>query len=268
MNLIANSGIQYLTIPLKIDINDNSKMFFHEWFDTEKQQLKLEIAHNFTEEEVWVRKKNLSYLGFLHTKDEEINGKTINKGSVNAEWNDIKEEFLKEDYSVIPIETGTPNDSGCFKINLRKIQWDKIENQWLPFPFFTLNSYGNSEFGPINWCRFKIVPKSTTNSNEKEYDLVLAFDTRTKYENDDFEEDELLETPVFPSSHEKSKNFAVCDNEFSLTDFCSEGKNCGWVDDHILKLFHNVTDFGSLKIKKPQLSYLAQYIFVLQHIQQ
>lgn len=152
-------------------------------------------------------------------------------------------------------------------LDLRKIQWDKFENQWLPFPFFTLNHYGNSEFGPINWCRYKIVPKSTDTSN-KEYNLVLAFDTKTKYEDDDFEEDELLETPVFVSSHEKSKDFALCDDEFSLVDFCSEAKNCGWVDNYILKLFHNVTDFGGLKIKKPHLNYLAQYIFILQYIQQ
>ncbi len=267
MNLIANSGIQYFTIPLRIDINDNSKMYFHEWFDTEKQQLKLEIAHNFTEDEVWVRKQDLSYLGFLQTKDDSINGKAVNKGSVTSDWKDIKKDFSDEGYKSIPIETETPNESGCFKVDLRKVQWDKLENKWLPFPVFTLNSNGNSEFGPINWCRCKIVPKST-NTNEKDYNLVLAFDTRTKYEDDGFEEEELLETPVFVSSHEKSKDFAICDNEFSLVDFCSEAKNCGWVDDYILKLVHNVTDFSTLKIKKPQLNYLAQYIFLLQYIQQ
>jgi hypothetical protein len=266
VNLIANTGIQFLTIPISIHQNDNHKMFFYEWFDIDNQQLKLEIAHNFTEEEVWVRKRDLSELGFLRVKDEEINGNIVSKGNVSAEWADIKKVFIEENYKTIPIETETPKESGCFKIDLRKIQWDKFENKWLPFPFFTLNNYGKSEFGPINWCRCKIVPKST-DTNEKEYNLVFAFDTRTKYEDDGFEEDELLECPVFVSSHEESKDFAICDDEFKLIDFCSDAKNCGWVDNYLLKVFHNVTDFDNLRIKKPQLGYLAQYIYLLEYIQ-
>ena len=49
MNLIANSGIQLITIPLSIDLNGDFKMYFHEYFSIEEQQLQLEIAHKFTE---------------------------------------------------------------------------------------------------------------------------------------------------------------------------------------------------------------------------
>ena len=64
MNLIANTGIQLFTIPLEIDLNNNFKMFFHEWLDSQDIQLKLEIAHYFSEEEIWVKKFDLSELGY------------------------------------------------------------------------------------------------------------------------------------------------------------------------------------------------------------
>ena len=34
MNLIANTGIQFFTKPFEINLNDNFKMYFHEWYDT------------------------------------------------------------------------------------------------------------------------------------------------------------------------------------------------------------------------------------------
>ena len=46
MNLIANTGLQFLNFPLEINFNDNFKMYFHEWFDAKDEQLKLEIAVN------------------------------------------------------------------------------------------------------------------------------------------------------------------------------------------------------------------------------
>lgn len=56
MNLIANTGIQFLNFPFEIDLNDNFKMYFHEWFDTEDEELKLELAHYFADDEIWVKK--------------------------------------------------------------------------------------------------------------------------------------------------------------------------------------------------------------------
>jgi hypothetical protein len=97
----------------------------------------------------------------------------------------------------------------------------------------------------------------------------LLFDTRTKYESEDFEEQDLMETPVFASNYDTSKDFALCNNEFSLVDFCSKVPyNCDWVDEYILKLFHDVKSVDELNIKKPKLNYLAQYIFVIRYIQQ
>jgi hypothetical protein len=64
MNLIANTGIQLFTVPMEINLNDNFKMYFHEWFDVNDEQLKLEIAHNFSEDEIWVSKMDLQSTWF------------------------------------------------------------------------------------------------------------------------------------------------------------------------------------------------------------
>lgn len=267
MNLIANSGIQLFTIPLEINLNDNFKMYFHEWLDVEEKQLKLEIAHNFSDDEVWVRKHDLANLGYLQIKDEEKDNKIIRRGTVATKWEEIRYDFDSGEYNQIAIETETPEESGCFKIGMNNCHLEKFENHWLPFPFFALKSNDKSEFGPTNWCRFKLVP-GPANANIKKYSLLVVFDTNTKLEQEDFEDEDLLETPVFASNYDKSKTFALCNSEFSLVDFCSKAKNCEWVDEYVLQLFHEVKTIDQLKVKKPRLSYLAQYIYIIRYIQQ
>ncbi|MDR1340323.1 MAG: virulence factor SrfB [Prevotellaceae bacterium] len=254
MNLIANTGIQYYTVPLEINLNDNFKMYFHEWYDIQDQQLKLEIAHFFSEEEVWVRKHDLSELGYA------INGK------VSEGWEDISGDFETEGKSPILIETEDAKDSGCFQESISRINWDKFENVWLPFPFFLLNG-NKSEFGPTNWCRCKLIPLET-GGRARKYSLLLAFDTRSLFEKEDFEDEDLKETPVFTSNYDKSKDYALCNNEYKLVGYCSEAFKCDWVDKYILKRFHNLENINDYRGQKPKLNYLAQYIYIIRYIQQ
>jgi hypothetical protein len=247
MNLIANSGIQYFTTSLKVNLNDNFKMYFHEWFDIKDSQLKLEIAHFFSSDDIWVKKLSLRDFGYL------------TDGKANASW-----DIIKTEVSPIPITTEYPEQSGCFKVSINKCDLSKFENQWLPFPFFRINNQDKSEFGPVNWCRFKMIPKETVDS-VKNYDIVLAFDTHTLYEDEGFE-DKDFEAPVFASVYEKSKEYALCKNEFMLIDFCSKHFNCEWVDEYILKLIHNVNNINQLK-GIPKFRYLANYIYLIHYIQ-
>ncbi|MDI9311748.1 MAG: virulence factor SrfB [Limnohabitans sp.] len=267
MNLIANSGIQFFTFPLEINLNDNFKMYFHEWYDVKDEHLKLEIAHYFTEDEIWVSKKDIYNLLGLGLTDGKVG--RIEEGVFKPyNWDDIKSDFISDGKNTIkPMETDN-GESDCFQMSVSRCRWEKFENQWLPFPFFTLCNNGKTEFAPTNWCRCKLIPEPT-NGNIKRYNILLAFDTRTKYENEDFEEQDLMETPVFASNYDKFKEFALCNNEFTLVDFCSKVPyNCDWVDEYILNLFHDLKSVEKLNIKKPKLNYLAQFIFVIKYIQQ
>ena len=271
-SLIANTGIQFFKFPLEIDMNDNFKMYFHEWFDIEDEKLKLEIAHYFADDEIWVRKRdifNLLGLGLTNGKVGRIeNGKFI-----PYKWEEIKDDFFEEGYeTLIPMET---DDGGtdCFQMSLSRCHLDKFENQWLPFPFFTLGGNGKSEFAPTNWCRCMLVPDGDTVNNKKKYTILLAFDTRTKYEDEGFEDEDLMETPVFSSNYDHEKKFAICNNEFSLVDFCSKTKNCEWVDEYLIGLYHStpeikITNIDQVRCRKPKMSYLAQYVFLMKYIQE
>lgn len=256
MNLIANTGIQYYSVPLEVNLNDNFKMYFHEWIDTEDNQLKLEIAHFFSEEEVWVKKHDLALLGYAMN------------GSVTEKWETIQNDEDFDPSSIIPIDTEEARDSGCFHESVGKINWERFENIWFPMPFF-LHNGKQSEFGPTNWCRFKLIPIESSGRSRK-YNILLAFDTRSCFEEEEFEEEDLNETPVFTNASEKSKYYALCDNEYKLISYCSEAFKCEWVDKYILKKFHNTetSNINDLKLQKPKLNYLAQYIFLNRYIQQ
>jgi len=267
MNLIANTGIQFFNIPLEINCDDSFKMYFYEWFDLKNEKLTLEIAHYFTEDEIWVRKRDIHNLLGLGLTGGKV-GRMDDGKFKPYKWEEIKDDFFSfGKQTVTPMETEL-GGTDCFQISTSRLRWEKFENRWLPFPFFVVEPNGRTGFAPTNWCRCKLIPVAET-GNIKKYDLVLVFDTRTKYEDEDFEGEDLMETPVFSSNYDKAKEFAICNNEFSLVDFCSKSPyNCEWVDEHILKLFHNVSDINELSIKKPKMNYLAQYIFLLKFIQQ
>ncbi len=253
-NFIANTGIQLLTIPFEVNLNDNFKMHFHEWYDTADAQLKLEISHFFSEEEIWVKKHDLSLLGYAPN------------GIVTDDWGNIKGDFVEEGYSPIPIDTERPEDSGCFHETINRIQWEKFENIWFPMPFFLLNG-NKSDFGPTNWCRFKLIPVEI-NGKVRKYNLLMAFDTRSAFEKETFEDEDLNETPVFTSTYERTRNYSLCNNEYKLIAFYSKEFNCEWVDKYLLKRFHQLDNIKDYKGPKPKLNYLAQFIYLMRYIQQ
>lgn len=277
MNLIANTGIQFFTVQMEVDLNDKFREYFREWFDMEEEQLKLEIAHYFSQEEVWVKKHDLALLGYL--TDGKVGGIDDNGIFKTYSWEDIKDDFYSEGYQPItPMETDS-GEKDCFQISVNRVRWEKFENQWLPFPLFGIKPNKKSEFGPLNWCRLKLIPdNSDSNSNKKKYHILLAFDTRVVHENQGFEDEDLQEMPVF--INEVKKDFTLCDNVFSLIDFCTRHTytdtltntkreiDCEWVDDLLLKIFHNCPkeEFELKKLSKPRMSYMAQFIFINSYI--
>jgi len=269
MNLIANTGIQLFTIPLEINLNENFKMYFYEWRDTENEKLTLEIAHKFSDsgDDIWVKKSDLGEAGKL------VDGEVVRwEDKKPYKWEEIKDEFLSEGYK--PIDPSEIDRNNCFQVTLGNCNWEKFENHWLPFPFFQVRGNGKSEFGPINWCRFKLIPDASSVGNVKKYNLLLAFDTQAIYEAEGYEEEDLQEKPVFVN--EDSKDFALCDNEFLLIDFLTKHTykdsakeiDCEWVDEAWLKHFHNCTkEEFERKDLKPKMKYMAQFVFFNRYIQ-
>jgi len=260
MNLIANTGIQLFNFSLEIDFKDNFKMYFHEWEVTDEKQIKLEIAHFFPDSEIWIKKQSLINLGFAKPEDNYF---------VKEDWDTIsRDPDFEIEKSRIHIVNQDPIESGCFDVSFNKIQendWRKFENTWLPMPFFKVKGR-KTDFGPTNWCRFKLLPVSVS-GNIKKYNLLLAFDTRSVFKDEGFEEEDLQETPIFTNLSQTSNDYALCNTEEGLISYCSEEMNCGWVDSYLLNVFHHTNDINDKNLKRPKLKYLAQYVFLLRYIE-
>lgn len=235
-SLIANTGIQFFETHIKINGNSKKKLFFNEWFDTEHNQLKLQLTHHFADDDVWVKKKDLFNYGYLNKN-----------GEPNDDWETISEELS-------PLNS---NNGSFFERSIKRINLEKFVNVWLPFPYFELNNQGKNVFGPTNWCRAKLIPIDIDNN---EFNLVLAFDTKSIYEDEDSDNDSTYkEYPVFDNQFvSEGKRFSLCQDDFLLVDYLSKSTNCEWVDKYILKLIHD-TDSPN-RLKSPKLGYIADYI--------
>ena len=264
MNLIANTGIQLYTNTFELPANEPFKMFFHEWLDVANKEYMLEIAHYFSDSDLWVRKNDLYYLGYVQSKLEIVNSHQLKRGMIKSSWEDIQDDFFANNKKIIPINSETPEEDGCFAVSMTKLNWSKYENVWLPMPFFLLKR--KTQFGPTNWCRFKLIPLHK-GSEPKKYQIIIAFDTKADYFDGDNVDEDLMETPIFTNDFDKEKNYALCNDEILMLDFLSKSKHCEWVDEQLLKTYHNVSRLEDLKIKKPKLKYLADYICLLNYIE-
>jgi hypothetical protein len=267
MNLVANTGIQFISFPIEINLTDSFRMYFHECIDEAMQQQTLEIAHHFSESDVWVRKKDVFDLLGLGAVDGKVGW--INNDGVfqQYKWSDIKGDLNAHGIKPINTNPSQKEDHSFFSLTTSRCRWEKFENIWIPLPFFSISNIGKPEFLPLNWCRCKFIPENSI-ENIKKYTVLMAFDTRSIYEGDSYEPSEINETPVFASEFEQSKEFALCRNEFMLLDYCSQDKGCDWVDNYIYNVIHGPTSKRDQRPNSPRLNYLAQYVFLLNYIQQ
>ena len=246
--LIANSGIQMFTFRLKINTQDRFKEWFHEWYDTTSGEWKLELVQEVRTDDscVYYRKAELIKGGYLASGNEldvdELRHDGIKPLMIDDE---LCEGIKGEIYSL------------TFADKFNKLSL--LENQWLPIPYFFKRTERKFKFGPLNWSRFKLVPVEESKGS-KVFDVVLAFDTRTTYE-----DEANNENPVFPDKYCNSINFALCTNELFLLDFCSAGKEWSFVDERLLQLVHpEISRISQLRGQTThKMSYVASYLFLI-----
>lgn len=248
--LIANSGIQLCTCKFSIDLNSKSKHIFHEWFDEEEVQWNLEFAYQLKDSEKVVRMADLESCRFINSD-----------GSLNVK---NEEEILANPNIKILYEGDIENVEDIFTLRLndeRRCKLKELLNQWLPLPYFELDSLGNFKNGPYNWVRCKLIPYGTS-KNEIKVNALIAFDTRAIYE----EPDDYVECPSFISDTEKEKHFKLSSEALGLLDFCS-GKN-SWVRSYLMNIVHGVTELEDIKVKENDYTYsfLASYLLLIDYI--
>ena len=248
-SLIANSGIQFYVCNLVIDLNSKCRQIFHEWFDEEEVQTNLEMVYQLKESEKVVRMADLESCKFLNPD-----------GTLKVKENEVLANPNLEILYQGDIEEA--DDIFALKLNdERHCKLSSLFNQWLPLPYFELDALGNSKNGPYNWVRCKLIPQNVTKT-EIQTSVLLAFDTRTIYE----EPDDYAECPSFISDSEMEKKFRLTNNALDLLDFCS-GKN-SWVRNYLLNIVHGVSDIEDVQIKDNEYKYsfLASYLLLVDYI--
>lgn len=165
-DLIINSGIQYISIPINLndDIISKIKLNFSEELVSQTQQgdkYKLIEAYYWQEEELFIDKNNINIEAF--TRYGSLNPKDIKRNYVT----EINEEEI---YSVSAKE--------ALKV---------CENHWIPIPYFRIRQDVEFPFhhGPENWCRMNIQPCSEEEKNTTHV-IVLAFDTHSKEDDESY----------------------------------------------------------------------------------
>lgn len=253
-SLIANSGIQIITFPLKINTQEKFKMWYHEWYDTENGEWHLDPAYELrTDDECYYYNKyKLHKGGYLSDSTIEINV-----------------DDLKND-GILPLRiedencTGVKGDIFSMTFADRDNKMSMFENVWLPVPYFFKRTPKRFKFGPLNWARVKLLPKGEE-KGQKLYDVLLAFDTRTRYEKDEYDE-----CPVFPDVFRGDMDFELCSNEFLLMDFCSPGNTWSYIDEYLLHLVHpgiaRVSQIKGANVRR--MSYIASYVFLINYLAQ
>ena len=246
--LIANTGIQIFSQRVNINLqNVREKMYFREWFDINTYRLSLELVHYFANDEVYVRKGDLWKKGFMPN------------GVVSTTWDDI----LQQTSDVTKLMEDEVFSISCQALlRGRQPLLDKFLNVWLPFPYFEYNTAGKLMVGPFNWARIKVVPTGNIQNGCHEWDIVIAIDTHSIYDDGNYN-DEYKECPLFPNEFEKFKKFGVCDSDLNLMAFCSSSTHRSeWIDKYILQLVHNTSDINKVQDER-RFTYLSAYIYFI-----
>lgn len=251
-NLIANSGIQLLTVPLEINMQERFTLWFHEWPAASEEEWILDLVYELTDDNgtTFYKKKELYDSGFLAESMGEFTE------------NDLREKNifpLRRDDEMMPGVRGE-----IYKITFsdtRNNTLEKFENVWLPLPYFHKRTEKRFNFGPLNWARFKMVPTDSTESI-KRYNVLIAIDTRTTYESDVHNEH-----PVFPDQFQREMSFMVCSDEYKTMDFCQPKQEYSYIDDYLFNLVHPELQHPSqIKGNSKKLNYIASYVFLTQYI--
>lgn len=255
LTLIANSGIQMFTFSIEIDLNTKFEKCFREWHDDETNTYNLSLLHRMKngeeDEDLYYNKRDLYYGGYLASTQSSIEKEDLDADGIAPLNGAELEGLFKMKFS----------DKDCCL--------DKFENQWLPLPYYYRPSPTNPSLfraGAFNWARCKLIPITDPVSDEgkKKYTVLLAFDTRTQYENDRF-----LETPAFTDPNLNEMHYAVCADEVLLLDYCSRNsQHSSYVDNYILSLVYpDLFSIEDIKGKKGhKMGYIVSYYLLVNYI--
>ncbi len=241
ISLIANSGIQFYTTRVSINKQDQAFKYFYEWVNPVNKRSSFDAVYRLEEKN---QEDESTTVAYFYLRPLVENGWLAPDQPISISL------LKKNGISPVAVEGEEQENGKIYKIDLEQAfeTIRSFENKWLPIPYFYQRKKQNGEFifrklGPLNWSRFKMIPCGENNGNLM-YDIVLAFETRTKDKDVlSVVEQKNNEYPVFNDSTAEEMDFGLCKNELLLLDFCSPQFGSSYVHDYLFNLvFPDKTD--------------------------
>lgn len=164
--LIANSGIQFIEIPITIDDDSNLKTEKSFAENIEYDAEGKEVSGNMLFPYKWEER----YIDF-----DSINAEAIDRNG------DVMPENIKEDFVT------TIDHKEIYKVRGRDAL-DIFSSTWLPIPYFRTRNDPAKPYheGPRNWCRMyvDVLDSKEATAQGATHKVVLAFDTQTSANSD------------------------------------------------------------------------------------
>lgn len=242
ITLIANSGIQFYSKQITLNLKDKVIPTQHYW------QRKFEDQGFVLEEEIKKYQLDLAH----QDEDGRIVPKLLLEFDLEGNLDRNKTNF-----SVI---NALPSEE-VISINKIKGCIEQYKSHWIPIPFFKQNPKNNQIiFGPTGWARMMLneVEQFTDEEENKciSFKVNIAFDTSPS--NQDGQKVTLDEEDTI----EGNNLFALSGDVDQNISFFSSKNDCQWIDDYLLSIIHK----GKLPENDKPLKYIANYLYLIQFL--
>ncbi len=207
IELIQNTGIQFIEIPLNIDEEDN-----------------LSSEKSFAEEIIFDesgKEESGSILFPYKWNDSYVDFDSINAEAIDQNGNVIPEEIREDFVKII-------DKKNIYKIRGREAL-DIYSGHWIPIPYFRTRNDQSKPFhsGPQDWCRMWVgeVDLETKRKENCTHKIVLAFDTDTS----SIEQNNYLKPNESDATHSGNTRFKCVIKERFFTSFYSREDVDTWL---------------------------------------
>lgn len=264
-HLIANSGVQFITPdPIELDFSSQYlfpngktlKYSFLEIKDFITEELTFDVAVFNTGIQSYIPLKELTD---NHALVYEPNGREKLDASGMPLMDPESSATLFSSYKSGSPEVININSLESFRVKSgengeAEPAWTRLIGKWLPMPMFEKDIDGITTYGPIGWCRVKIIDEGEGSKKDlRRYRFVWAFDTKTT-------DDPLtFLRPNFIDGNGESKQFRLCNSVQQLLPFMSTSDDFSAFSDYIRSLF-------GLDPRNLSHKYIAYYIYFINYI--
>lgn len=207
--LIVNTGVQFIRIKKRIDVDKLRKLKFvyFEDVDINRRRFWLEELIFIQSVDCYAKKSDLKNAGYIN-----------------------QDNTIKQNIKIEKLKLFSDGQPQVFEVGNANQVLKRFKNKWLPLPFFKNNSINRDFFGPTDWVRIFIKPEEDGN-----LEIILAVDTSAS--NDSIHSPEINQNP-------QENKFKLCESEDLILHYFDTMMGCGWVEESI-KPFFNIEDGDS-----------------------